>query len=276
MIENTISINSTEALDSVSDNTESETKVQKNNQTVNDENTPCETVTDSGKEGDSSMGTAENSGADQPEETVELTVYGEKRKVPLSQAVAVAQKGLAFEHLKAELADMKNDFRLKALEEIAKQSGKNTYQLVADLQHRAVTENLIERYGSLKDAPLEELGQAINTLMASRSQLKDGQNMSEYHRWKNQLREFAEANPGCVEIPEEVVQAAKKGENLSLAYSRIYGNRLTQEIKEAKRELDVLKSESKAVKNSTPSAKSVGGNENLKENEFLKLMKSTW
>ena len=85
-----------------------------------------------------------------------------------------------------------------------------------------------------------------------------------------------EANPGCTEIPPEVITAAKKGENLSLAYSRIYGDRLTKEIEEAKRELDILKNESKALKNSTPSAKSVGGNDKPKENEFLKLMKSTW
>ena len=93
--------------------------------------------------------------------------------------------------------------------------------------------------------------------------------------WKAQLMEFVCQNPGCKDIPESVLGAAKHGEKISDAYSRFYGNKISEELNEAKREIDMLRSQQKAAKNSTPSAADVGAAK-PKENEFLKLMKSTW
>ena len=276
MIENTISIDSTDVAENMGVTSYDETKVQ-NKTCVEDERdelSATENVMENEELSDTQ--TTEKYNADQQEMTVELTVYGEKHKVPLSQAVIAAQKGMAFDHIKQQLADMKNDYRITALDQVAQMQGKNTYELLAELQHKAVADGLIGRYGSFDNVPTEELGKAVQTIAMAEKQLKESRMVSDYYSWKNQLADFVSENPGCGEIPEEVIDAARKGEKISDAYSRIHGNILEKELTEAKREISILKGENNAVKNSTPSAKSVGGDGTVRENEYLKFMKSTW
>ena len=276
MIENTISIDSTAVDEGALDNAANETKVQNfsgEEQDMklcgNDEKTAAEDAVCKPEN-------TENSTADQPEQTVELNLYGEKVQVPLSRAIAAAQKGMAFEHIKMQLADARNDYRLKALDALAKQSGKSTYQLVGDMQHQAVMADLLGRYGSWENVPLQEMGRAVSELEELRRNLAESEQREVRGRRTGQLMDFITANPGCTEIPDEVIAAAKNGEDISKAYSRFNGSRLEKELTEAKREIDILKSENAAAAKSTPSAKNAGASGKPKENEILKIMKSTW
>jgi len=275
MIENTISIDSTEVLETPVNTEAEETKVHNENISAaeaetdeNDDAAELETV------GAEDGNTPENT-ADQPEMMVELNLYGEKVQVPLSQAVAQAQKGMAFEHIKNQLAAAKNDARLSTLQTIAGRSGKTTAQLVMDMHSDFVTDNLISRYGSIANTPLDEIARAVSEIEECRRQMQRSEAEMKQNDWKAQLMEFVCQNPGCKDIPESVLGAAKHGEKISDAYSRFYGNKISEELNEAKREIDMLRSQQKAAKNSTPSAADVGAAK-PKENEFLKLMKSTW
>ena len=272
MIENTISIDSTDVLNSKKELFADETEVQKIEASNAEEKTE-----DYGYGTEKSENSAqEESGADQPEMMLELNVYGNKMQVPVSRAVAAAQKGIAFEHIKAQLADAKNDVRLKTLETLAAQSGKTVSALVLDMHTDAVTNDLVARYGSIADVPYDEVAKAVMSIENCRAQLQQGDVLAQKNSWRTQLAEFVENNPGCTDIPPDVIEAAKQGENISRAYSRLYDSRLTEELNEAKREIDILKSQQKSEKTSTPSAAGTASAGKTKENEFLKIMKSTW
>ena len=235
MIENTISIDGTIVDNDTLNNVSDETKVQ-NFDGEKQQMHLCESdeeITDS--DDVMTSDNTENLSADQPETTVELNLYGEKVQVPLSQAIAAAQKGMAFERVKMQLEDARNDCRLKALEDLAKHSGKSSYQLVGDMQHQAVMADLLERYGSWENMPVQEIGKAVAELEALRKNLAESENRTARSRWSGQFMEFVAANPGCTEIPDEVIAAAKNGDNISQAYSRFNGNRLEKELTEAKR-----------------------------------------
>ena len=275
MIENTISIDGTEVLKAPVNADAEETKVHNENisaaEAETDENGDAAELETAGAEAGN---TPENT-ADQPEMMVELNLYGEKVQVPLSQAVAQAQKGMAFEHMKNQLAAAKNDARLSTLQTIAGRSGKTTAQLVMDMHSDFVADNLARRYGSVANAPLDEVAKAVSEIEDCRRQIQRSEAEMQHNDWKAQLMEFISHNPGCRDIPESVLDAAKQGEKISDAYSRFYGNKINEELTEAKREIEMLRSQQKAAKNSTPSAADVGASK-PKENEFLKLMKSTW
>ena len=274
MIENTISIESTSADNNNYTDMLGETEVHNFSMDQNEEKS-AETD-DIYTETDTLKDSAEASAANPQEETVELTVYGEKVTVPLSQALAQAQKGIAFERMKEQLNQAKNDLRLKTLERLEQQTGKNAYQLLGDMQHQAISDSFIARYGSFDNVPFEELRQAVKSLEESRMRLEENRMENSYSNWSSQLEEFMNAHPGCNEIPDEVIEAARKGENITLAYNRIYSDKLTNDIQAAKRELEVLENENRAAKNATPSAKSTGAESKPRQNEILNFMKSTW
>ena len=275
MIENTISIDTGAAADSGYTLPEQQPHTA---ETAQPEDICCAEQADSVQEAaeDLEQPDAEDAAEKPSADTMELTLYGEKLQVPVRQAVAAAQKGMAFEHIKGQLSAAKNDVRLKMLEDVAAMKGQTMASFVGDIQRKALADEITAKYGSFENAPTQVLEQAVRKIEQSRISLENGEIQAEQHRIRGQLMEFLEHNPGCREIPPEVVELVKKGENLSLAYSRFYAQKLLQELTEAKRELEILKNDEKARKASTPSARNIGAVNENKENEFLKLMKSTW
>ncbi|MBE6887150.1 MAG: hypothetical protein E7484_01870 [Ruminococcaceae bacterium] len=279
MIENTISIDN-------SSDTEAEKVnallLQHNKETAqqdigeNEESAVEKDCTDNGKTLPAGQEPAEDEQEKPSEETVELTLYGEKVQLAKSQALAAAQKGMAFEHIKGQLSAAKNDVRLKTLENIAAMKGQTIAAFIGDLQHRAMADDIAAKYGGIENAPTQVLSEAVRTLEQSRISLEQREAQARQHHVNLQLMEFLEKNPGVKEIPQEVMQLAEKGENIALAYSRFNENRLAKELSEAKRELEMIKSEEKAKRSSTPTAMNSGAANESRENEFLKLMKSTW
>jgi len=191
MIENTISIESTSADNNNYTDMLGETEVHNFSMDQNEEKS-AETD-DIYTETDTLKDSAEASAANPQEETVELTVYGEKVTVPLSQALAQAQKGIAFERMKEQLNQAKNDLRLKTLERLEQQTGKNAYQLLGDMQHQAISDSFIARYGSFDNVPFEELRQAVKSLEEIRMRLEENRMENSYSNWSSQLEEFMNA-----------------------------------------------------------------------------------
>lgn len=277
MIENTISIDGIDVENTATENTADETEMQNSTADVQTADT-LKNAAEAAEETD--VQTADNTAqqisetADQPP-MVELNIYGEKVQLPMDQALAQAQKGFAFEHVKAQLAAAKNDARLKTLEAVAQQRGKSLSQLVLEMHSNMINDSLAAKYGSVNAAPIDEVAKAVAEIENCRRQLQHSETEMQKQHWRSQLVEFIEHNPRCKEIPDEVIAAAKQGENISAAYDRLYGDRLSKQLTEAQREIETLKSQHKAAASATPSAMG-GGEKAPKQNEFLKIMQSTW
>lgn len=269
MIENTISIdNSVDSDEKIINNYETD----KTQNVENDINLNNEEF----MENQQSETLEQSQTSEEAEEMMTLNLYGESVDLPVSQAKIIAQKGLAFDHLKGQLAVAKNDVRLKTLENIAEMKGQTISQLMSDIHRQTLTDQIINQYGSIDNAPFEEINRVVKEFENSEKNWDKCEADIQKENFKSQFREFLQYNPGCTQIPDEVIQAVKSGENLSLAYSRYNECMLQNELRNVKRELEVLKGEEKAKKTSTPSAMNMGAKNNYESQEFYKMFKSTW
>lgn len=268
MIENTISIDSS---------VDSNENIINNYETDKTQNVDNETNSQNEKIVENQQTEAlEQSQTSEEDEVMTLNLYGESVELPVSQAKIIAQKGLAFDHLKSQLAMAKNDVRLKTLENIAEMKGQTISQLMSDIHRQTLTDQIVNQYGSIENAPFEEINRVVKEFENSEKNWDKCEADIQKENFKSQFREFLQYNPGCTEIPDEVIQAVKNGENLSLAYSRYNEYMLENELSDLKREIEVLKSEEKAKKTSTPSAMNMGAKNNYESQEFYNMFRSTW
>lgn len=282
MIENTISIDSSEGFDipvwgdvKAEDNTSQQEDMaadggeNSTEQTAAAEEEKAELHT-----AQETVDTIENPEVQQGE-TVELNLYGSKMQVPLEEAKQAAQKGFAFEHIKAQLEARKNDARIKTLENIAQIKGTTISQLLCAIQSEAVRDSLTQQYGDFETVPQEAISKAVADLEQTRTSIAQSEEEIARQGWKAQLRNFVAENPGVKEIPPQVIDTAKAGVPLADAYSRYGRDALDAQLKEAKLELEMLKSQSSAAKKAMPSATNTAENKTRSSN-FAQRMKSTW
>lgn len=271
MIENTISIDSTVNMETQPDKfedidaAENHADVQNNNA---EENSFFE---QSAKHNEQSEQENTNPEAD---EIFELNIYGKTVTVPKKEAVAAAQRGLAFDEMKGRLATAKNDARIKMLENIAADSGQTVTQLLTQLNTDRAMEKLVQKYGDIYSVPVQEMAGQVHQLELAARDIEDAVSDWQVTEKLNQLQEFLNENPGCLEIPPQVIQQAKNGKNLALAYSQHKAQQLEKELTEVKKELNILKAHKKAKEKSMPplQSNSFGG----ATNSVYGMMKSMW
>lgn len=208
------------------------------------------------------------------EEMLTLTVYGDTVTVSKSEAISAAQRGVAFDSMKQKLALAKGDARLKALDDLAQISGRNVSQLLGDMTKQALSDSLVEKYGGFENVPAEEFEEAMNRAYTTRKSLEQTADRWMLEDRRSQLEEFLQHNPGCTEIPPEVIARAKQGENLTLAYSRYETQQLKMQLNQAQQEINMLKSRKAAKEKSMPSAKSAVAEGSAKS--MYGMMKSLW
>ena len=252
MLENTISIDNEAALENGG--------VQQENAVLCGEEDVWETAeAASAAEGDveatGEYTTEENTISD-VEDMLTLTVYGDTVTVKKSEAVSAAQRGIAFDRMKEKLAFAKSDARLKALDDLAQLSGKNISHILAEMTKQTLTDNLVQKYGGFENVPFEDMEEVMNKVYTTRKSLEETADRMVLTEKQSQLEEFLQHNPGCTDIPQEVVERAKKGENLTLAYSQYQIEQLKTQLETAQQELKVVKSRKTAKEKSMPSAKS--------------------
>ncbi len=209
-------------------------------------------------------------------EKMKLTVYGEEYEMSFEEAKAAAQKGVAFEKVKAQLANARNNIHLRTLEQIAAAKGTTLAQLVSDIAHGEEHARLSKEYGDIYHVPANVIEESVNRLARLRENLRTGQIVQAADDWSSQLREFMEDNPGNRQIPDEVIETAKLTGNLALAYSDYNARQLAEELARTKAELEMLKAEKETAKGTTPSAKSVAAEGDYEDDSFRKMMRSTW
>lgn len=270
MIENTISI------DSTSEGAENIFSVQEENSTQPQGN-DWQNIEEKESMDVEVAGNSPSEQTDEDEgEKIKLTVYGEEIEADFEQIKAAAQKGLAFERLKSQLANAKNNPHLRTMEQIAHSKGTTLASLVADFAHREECDRLEKEYGDLRQVPTEIIAQSVNRLSKLREELNTAQFTQAAEDWRSQLREFAEDNPGEKQIPPEVIETAKHTGSLALAYSDYNVGRLAKELEQTKQELEMLKAEKQSLKGLTPSAASVAATGEGEDDSFRKMMRSTW
>jgi len=270
MLENTISINSEETFDKAENAQESALQQEEISLHQTEDTTAAQQEVTEEK----GQASSEENTISEDEEMLTLTVYGDTLTVPKSQAISVAQKGFAFENMKQKYALAKNDARLAALDSLAQISGKNVSQLLGDMTKKALTDKLTQKYGQPENVPLEELEDVIQQVYTTRKSIENAADNWTMVHMQSQLEEFLQHNPGCTEIPQEVIARTKKGENLALAYSQYQTAQLVQQLEQTQKELSVLKSGKAAKEKSMPSAKSTAADSS--EKSVYSMMKSLW
>lgn len=263
MIENTISIDSTEIAEPAETAAE-ETSVHNSEGAFSE----MENVSEKAAE------TSAEATIDEDEEMLTLTVYGETVTVPKSEAVSAAQKGMAFDSMKQKLAAAKSDARIRALDNLAQMNGKSISQLLGDMTSQSLTQQLCDKYGNLENVPFEELEDAMHKVQDIRKNADEAAAQWVLTEKRSQLEEFLHHNPGCRDIPDEVIERAREGENLTLAYSQYQNRQLAQQLEQAQKELSVLKSGKQAKEKSMPSSKSTAADSGTKS--IYGMMKSLW
>lgn len=252
MLENTISIDNETALENGN--------VQQENAVLCGEEDVLKTAeAASAAEGDveatGEKPTEENTISD-VEDMLTLTVYGDTVTVKKSEAVSAAQRGIAFDRMKEKLAFAKGDARLKALDDLAQLSGKNISHILAEMTKQTLTDNLVQKYGDFENVPFEDMEEVMNKVYTTRKNLEETADRMVLAEKQSQLEEFLQHNPGCTDIPQEVIERARKGENLTLAYSQYQIEQLKTQLETAQQELNIYKSRKTAKEKSMPSAKS--------------------
>ncbi|MEG0020207.1 MAG: hypothetical protein RR728_06645, partial [Oscillospiraceae bacterium] len=190
--------------------------------------------TEGGKDGGEGEGKSENHDflGETEKFPLPLNVYGQQVEVTMGEAVGAIQRGLAFDRVKSELAAARGDERLLALSRLSSATGKTSAQLLTQLECECVFADLEGRYGSLDDAPPEEIADAVAKISATKEG-SEGAIFREKERGaKNQLREFLEENPGVTDSPESVLESTREGVTLGTAYSRYRIGALERELEE--------------------------------------------
>lgn len=259
MIENTISINS--------ETTENADK-QEDVVLQNDGDICVQNITDEDE------GVLEEKTVSENDDPFTLTVYGDTVKVSKSEAVSAAQKGIAFENMKQKYFMAKEDPRLKALNNLAQLNGKSISQMLGDMTKEAVIGGLEEKYGQLSDVPETELFEALGQIYNAEKDMNMAADKLLMAEKQSQLAEFLQNNPGCTDIPQQVIEMAREGKNLSLAYSQFQLEQLKSQLEQANNRLKVLESSTAAKAKSMPSAKSAAADSNVKS--VYGMMKNLW
>ena len=268
MLENTISINNETALDSGG--------LQQENELTAAEETAVEELAASAAEDAANVTgqaqTEEKTISD--EEMLTLTVYGDTVTVKKSEAIGAAQRGMAFDKMKEKLALAKGDMRLKALDDLAQISGKNVSQLLGEMTKQALTDSLVQKYGSYEDVPFDEIEEVMNRAYTTRKSLEQTADRWTLAEKQSQLEEFLQYNPGCTDIPPEVIERARMGENLALAYSQYENSQLKMQLEQMQQQLRVSESRKAAKEKSMPSAESTVADGTAKS--MYGMMRSLW
>ncbi|MEG1050002.1 MAG: hypothetical protein RSE24_05610, partial [Oscillospiraceae bacterium] len=182
-----------------------------------------------------------------------LNVYGQQVEITLGEAASAIQRGLAFDRVKGELAQAKNDDRLAVLSQLAQTTGKSEAQLLARLQCDCVFEQLEESYGSVDNAPPSEVERAFETITATRKRGESGSIDRKRQEAREQLAQLLHSNPEVKQIPDCVIKKVQEGELLVNAYDRYRISQLEGELEKAELELKAQRHRQKASRAETPS-----------------------
>lgn len=210
----------------------------------------------------------------------ELTVFGEKKQVTMSDAKNLVQKGLAYDNLKEKYAgrlkDAYADPRIAFVDELAKNAGVEVSEFMATTRLRNEYNSLIEEFGGLDAVPESMLKLFTDNQKAT--QEKMAQQMAEQQKKQKdeamleELEAFRENHPDVNEISPDIIDLVVKGESLEGAYARVNFadamkqiSELTKKNEELEQTNKILKQNNKNKQTKLPSSRSNA----VKEDELI-------
>lgn len=162
-------------------------------------------------------------GAAEAPQTVKLKYNGEEKEVPISEAIALAQKGMNYDHVKQELDDYRQgkQSEVPILAEYARRSGMEYDAYVAMLEQNAdgyareqIKSRIQNQFPDADEDVLNELAYTRARLEEyERRQTEDETRRSETDKrlkpWRDFSKRYPDVDAGA--LPEEVIHAIRDG-----------------------------------------------------------------
>lgn len=208
--------------------------------------------------------------ADQP--TFDLKHLGEVKTVGREEVVALAQKGLNYDHIRGERdAARQEAARLSELEtflkELAAPQGMSVEDLIDSTRANVLADReKIDPSVALQRVKLERDRRAFEAEKQKGIQAKQEADQAEARRRDSFLRfakEYPDVDPKT--IPKEVWDKFGEGADLSDTYSRYENKQLKEELKTMTAKLEAEKQNNKNKTRSTGSQKSAGAESQKKQ-----------
>ena len=181
---------------------------------------------------------------------LEVNYLGETKKLTRQEAKELAQKGMNYDHVKEQLDAMRNNALYKAAAASAKSAGMTEEEFAAQLsgqlkdreinkiaKERSVDEETaraIYEDGVKANAKLKQAEQTADDLKGELDELREYKRVNEIREeMRRQWKEFTSAHPDIRtldDLPQEVSDAVKGGEELETAYNRYELNKLKDQL----------------------------------------------
>jgi len=206
----------------------------------------------------------------EPDQTFELKHLDETRTVNREEVIALAQKGMDYDRIRGKLDELRgveaqaseNELYAEFVKELADGAGISVEELIDGTRARVLTDRATKEGRSLSHE--EALQQAKQTREARAQENQQGKEAREARVKQEHFREetmrfrslFPEVK--AENIPDQVWKEYDQTGNLVDAWNHSENQRLAEENKSLKRELEGLKQEHKNEARSTGSRRSAG------------------
>lgn len=181
---------------------------------------------------------------------LEVNYLGERRKLTRQEAAEYAQKGMNYDHVKEQLDAMRNNALYRAAAASAKSAGMTEEEFAAQLsgqlkdreinkiaKERSVDEETaraIYEDGVKANAKLKQAEQTADDLKGELDELREYKRVNEVREeMRRQWKEFTAAHPDIRtldDLPQEVIDAVKGGEEPETAYNRYEVKQLKEQL----------------------------------------------
>lgn len=233
----------------------------------------------SNEEGENqSQGSEEGKKEEKPSEDAKMITVkfnGENIEVPIDQAQILIQKGMNYDHVKTEVDEFRG-----TLEFYASQNGLTVPQYIKALKEQQETAAIQTEIETLSKKLPDENPEVIKMLaeLIYKDKQHEAEKASEKQKREAQeeedkvFREFVKKFPEVKEIPPEVAQKVKDGENLITAYQEYENQKLRDQIAHME---TTKKTEQKNQENKNTALGSLDGeNTNTERDPFLEGLNS--
>lgn len=204
--------------------------------------------------------------ADAPEKTWKLRHLDETRSVSEAEMVALAQKGMDYDRIRAKYDESKP--AMEMLMAFAKANGMTVAEYIASLRTNAKMADGLSEAEARRSVELEDREAAIAAREAEQEAERtaaaqaSAENAAAEQRRKADIEEFTREYPDAARdpasIPQEVWNAVRTGSRLSVAYAKYAAKQARAEAEQAKTAARTAEQNGRNAERSTGSMQSAG------------------
>ena len=220
-------------------------------------------------------------GQDEADQSFVLKHLDETREVSRDEVIALAQKGLDYDRIRADRDQARADMaRLAEMEEFLKELAAPNNMTIEELIDTTRANVLAEKEGLDRTVAMQrvKLDRDRKALEAERQSLNrqteaGQQQAAEQQRMKASMDRFIKDHPDLMaeDIPQEVWEAFASGKDLADAYASFEAKDLREKLAEREKEIETLKQNNKNRVRSTGSQTTAGSKQETEADLFDKL-----